>query len=122
MLKKVLLLSLLVGFNLIGGSPSLQFDYPLDSISTNGPSFVIYSTNNVAAPAITWPVYRVVDAGTNNAYVGVTNGIATYTIPLTTNQAGTFMFVTASNMWGQSVPSIVVQIDKLPVPPALRIR
>lgn len=80
-----------------GGAPKAAvfvWDYPVEELGTNL-TFLLHSTNNLAAPTAVWPV-RLTVVGTNTSC----------SVPM--NEGWQFFYVTASNEWGESDPSNVV--------------
>ena len=82
----------------IDGRVTLQWDYPLDEL--DGVTFTVYHTTNAAAPVSDWaPIASIT---------------ATNRIPLTVIPGRNFFACTASNFWGESVPSNVAATPPLP--------
>lgn len=99
----------------------LSLDYPVAEL-TNILSFNFYTNASLSAPASSWIVYTNFPAVTN--YVVVTSGaLATFEFPLTPFGAQLFLFTTASNIAGESLPSPSVAVPAQPSPPpSLRIK
>ena len=71
---------------------ALEFDYPANELP--GMTFRAYSTNNIAAPVLTWPLLTTF-VGTNRVLVTLPQGI-------------NFAVVNASNSLGESFFSVAV--------------
>lgn len=98
----------------------LQWDYSQSEV-TNLLSFNVYSTNNIAAPTGTWPIYANVLAGANR--VNTNAGVITFDLPMAAASQTLFFFCTASNAIGESLPTPIVAAPYPPAaPPALRIQ
>ena len=89
-------LFLLVGLVAFSAPKDAHFawDYPTNELTADL-VFKLYSTDDLALPMSQWPV-KVVVPGTNT----------TATVPMTNGWQ--FFYVTASNEWGESVPSNTV--------------
>jgi hypothetical protein len=70
----------------------LEFDYPASELTTNV-TFYLRSTNDISAPLATWPVVQVLNSGTNRFE------------PVPMTGGWRFFYATASNEWGESLPS-----------------
>jgi len=79
---------------------NLAWDYPTNELSTNL-TFKLYSATNIASPVATWPLLTTV-VGTN----------LSVTLPIDAQQR--YFVMTASNWWGESIPSNVAGTPPLP--------
>lgn len=98
----------------------LQWDIPLSALP-NIESFNVYSTNNVAAPTGTWPIYANV-VKSNNA-LSTNAGTVTYDLPLANAAQVLYFFVTSSNAVAESTgPPPVAAPYPPPAPLSNRIQ
>ena len=123
---------LLLTAGLVGGAANqdflvqILFDYPTNSMSTNL-TFVLHGTSTVGLAPTNWPVDKTIPAmnyyaggsstGSVTAPIEGTNYVLSFDHTVLKDTTPRYWYLTASNQWGESVPSNVIVADGPPAPP-----
>lgn len=94
----------------------LSFDYPTNAMDTNL-VFVLRGTNQLGLSPTNWPIEQSLFATnywTNAWTLPVTGTNYTVTFTNQTTPGVHFWYVAATNFWGESLPSNVLEIPPLP--------
>lgn len=83
--------------------------------------YLIYHSTNVATPTTNWGLITTIPASATNVVLGVTNIVPVTNTPLFIVPGEHYFFLTFSNFWTNSVPSVPAGTPPLPVPGVIDI-